>query len=113
MYPEASANSGDVSDYTSEIVLGGGYGDFGASVTLSSETQGGADYSYITLDYSIEKYNILYGALDHDTDTSDYSHITLTYSYDDNLSFAVSKASDDGAENDPLFVVTYSVPLGK
>ena len=61
-------------------------------------------------------YNILYGAWDIDAVGADeYTHIVLSYAYSDNLSFAVSKASADlavgGVEEDPLFVVTYNVPL--
>jgi len=99
----------------SEIVLGAGYSDFGVTLYMSGETQGGSDYMYYTLDYTVGKYNILFGAWTFDdAGNNEYSHVTLTYSYNDNLSFAVSVAQEDivdAVETDPLFLVSYSVPL--
>lgn len=125
MYPEegtagegATGTNMDLGDTSlSEIVLGLGFSDFGANVYVSSETQGGSDYVYYTLDYTVGDFNFLYGAWTYDEDgNNEYSHVTATYDYNDNLSFAVSVAQEDitdGVETDPLFVVTYSVPLGK
>lgn len=119
LYPEDGDKLGD--NWFSDIVLAGGIGDFGVAFYIADETQGGADATYYTLDYTIGDFNFLYGGWDlDDTTANEYSHITLGYSYSDNLSFAVSIASgdsgfnagDDGyVEEDPLFVVTYNVPL--
>lgn len=110
----------DLSDNDlSEIIIGLGFGDFGAGLYISSETfqPTDSDYIYYTLDYTINDFNILYGAWSYDDAGNDeYSHITVTYSYNDNLSFGISKASEDikdGVETDPLFVVTYNVPISK
>jgi len=121
MYPEdTNADGSDLSDNTfSEVALGVGFGGFGVGVYVSTDPYQDADsdWVYYTLDYSTGKYNILYGAWTYDDAGNDeYSHVTLTYSYNDNLSFAVSVAQDDipnNVETDPLFVVTYSVPLGE
>ncbi|MBL6999774.1 MAG: hypothetical protein ISR73_07955, partial [Gammaproteobacteria bacterium] len=110
----------------SEIALGLGYMDFGAKFYISSDSDiVGSDYIYYTLDYTVGKYNILFGAFSFDkpglkdsggnvTNPGDYSHVTLSYSYNDELTFAVNLAQEDivdGVETDPLFVVSYSVPL--
>lgn len=123
LYPEnndistTTPGSDDLSDNTlSDIVLSGSIADFTATFYIAEETQGAADATYYTLDYTMGAYNILYGAWDIDAVGADeYTHIVLSYAYSDNLSFAVSKASADlavgGVEEDPLFVVTYNVPL--
>jgi len=106
----------DLSDTSlSEFVIGLGFKDLTATFYVSSETQGGSDYVYYTLDYTIGDYNILYGAWSYDKAGNDeYSHVTLTYAYNDNLTFGVSVAQEDitdGVETDPLFLVSYSIPV--
>jgi uncharacterized protein (TIGR02001 family) len=94
-------------------------------------------FTYITLGYSMGKVSALLGMADgeegqgakHD---NDYTHLDLTYAFNDNLSFTVSKiiTADDellgkkaivgsnakglnyGLDDDALFVVSYSIPLG-
>lgn len=111
MYPE----DGDLSDTSiSEIALGLGYGDLAAAFYISNETQGGSDYVYATVDYTMGDYNVLFGTWSYDEDGNDeYSHVTASYSITDNLGMSVSVASsDDGTtEEDPLFMVSYSVPI--
>ena len=123
LYPESVDGTGSDSlgdTMLSDIVLSGGFADFAVTLYIAEETQGGPDATYYTLDYTTGKYNILYGAWDiDDSAANEYSHFTLTYSYSDNLSFAVSMASNDsgfdpgagGITENPLFIVTYSVPL--
>ena len=104
----------DLGDNTvSDIVLGLGYAGVGLTFYVASETQGGPDATYITLDYGMGDYSFLFGTWDVDAPDSEYSHIQVSYAVNDNLSLTVSKASDDGAgvEEDPLFVVSYSIPL--
>lgn len=104
----------DLADNTlSDIVLGLGYAGVGLTFYVASETQGGPDATYITLDYSVGDYSFLFGTWDVDAPNSEYSHIQASYAVTDNLSLTVSKASDDGAgvEEDPLFVVSYSMPI--
>lgn len=105
----------------SEFVIGVGFAGLGFNAYVSSETQGGSDWVYYTLDYTMGDYNILVGAWTFDKDfllngdpAEEYTHVTLTYSYSDNLSFAVSMAQEDnvdGIEEDPLFLVSYNIPL--
>ena len=124
LYPEDTGFSPDLGDNDfSEIMLSGGIAGFGAAIYISADpvpasaTLDGEDYTYMTLDYTSGKYNFLYGIQSMDkTSSADYTHLTVTYSYDDNLSFAVSIASPDttdAIEEDPLFAITYSLPLTK
>jgi uncharacterized protein (TIGR02001 family) len=76
------------------------------------------EYEYYTLSYSHGPYSVLYGIHEVDDDDSDMSHLDFTYAYNDNLSFTVSKVvdeedQDDGStyDDDPLFVVSYSLPI--
>lgn len=123
MYPEdgftgeggTGVNVDFADNSLSEFVIGLGYSDFTATFYVSQETQGGSDYIYYTFDYTIGDYNILYGAWSYDDAGNDeYSHVTLTYAYNDNLTFGVSVAQEDitdGVETDPLFLVSYAIPL--
>lgn len=117
LYPEDLDDTDaqvDLGDNTlSDIVLGLGYAGVGLTFYVASETQGGPDATYITLDYSVGDYSFLFGTWDVDAPSSEYSHIQASYAVTDNLSLTVSKASDDGAgvEEDPLFVVSYSMPI--
>ena len=124
LYPEDTGFSPDLGDNDfSEIMLSAGMAGFGAALFISADplpasaTVDGEDYTYLALDYTTGDYNILYGIQSMDkTSSADYTHLTLTYSYSDNLSFAVSIASPDtkdAIEEDPLFAVSYSIPLAK
>ena len=113
LYPEDGTDV-DLGDNTlSDIVLGLGYAGVGLTFYVASETQGGPDATYITLDYSVGDYSFLYGTWDVDAPNSEYSHFQVSYSVTDDLSLTVSKASDDGfgAEEDPLFMVSYNIPI--
>jgi len=115
--PTVTPTNADLGDTDlSEIALGVGYKDFNAKFFISSDSDiVGSDYIYYTLDYTVGKYNILYGAWSFDeAGNNEYSHVTLSYAYNDELTFAVNVAQEDivdGVETDPLFVVSYSVPL--
>jgi len=117
LYPEDTDDLGDQVDLgdntVSDIVVGLGFAGVGLTFYVASETQGGPDATYITLDYGMGDYSFLFGTWDVDAPDSEYSHIQVSYAVNDNLSLTVSKASDDGAgvEEDPLFVVSYSIPL--
>lgn len=73
--------------------------------------------NYVDIGYTYDKYTIKYGMTQNDAADSDYTHVDATYAYNDNLSFTLSGVidSDDFAvtvgEQDPLFVVSYSLPL--
>ncbi len=113
LYPEDGTDV-DLADNTlSDVVLGLGYAGVGLTFYVASETQGGPDATYITLDYSVGDYSFLFGTWDIDAPNSEYSHFQVSYAVTDNLGLTVSKASDDGwgAEEDPLFMVSYSMPI--
>jgi len=99
-----------------EIVASVGAYDVTATFYISQETQGGSDYTYTTLDYTYSDFNILYGFWSFDeTGNDEYSHITFSYSATDNLTFMISALSSDTSpvsnEEDPLFVVSYNIPI--
>lgn len=113
LYPEDGTDV-DLADNTlSDVVLGLGYAGVGLTFYVASETQGGPDATYITLDYSVGDYSFLFGTWDIDAPDSEYSHFQVSYAVTDKLGLTVSKASDDGAgvEEDPLFMVSYSMPI--
>ncbi len=95
----------------SDIVISLSYGPVAFTAYLGAES-GTTKDDYYTLSGEMGKFSALYGSYvgDGANDGSDYQHIQLGYAFNDNVSFAVSKASDDGAgvEEDPLFVVSYS-----
>jgi uncharacterized protein (TIGR02001 family) len=80
---------------------------------------------YYTLSYSTHGFTGLVGHADQAgyenpaVNPENYTHVDLTYSYNENLSFTVSKVvspSDDanndlGSDNDANFVVAYSLPI--
>ena len=119
LYPEdggTGTGTGLGDTALSEFVLGAGYADLGVTAYVSSETQGGSDWVYYTVDYTIGDYNILFGAWDFDQAGAgeEYTHLTLTYAFNENLTFGVSVAQEDtvgGIEEDPLFLVSYNIPL--
>ena len=115
LYPEDGTAPDDGLGDTnlSDVVVGLGYAGVGLTFYVASETQGGPDATYITLDYSVGDYSFLYGTWDVDAPDSEYSHFQVSYAVNDNLGLTVSKASDDGAgvEEDPLFMVSYNIPI--
>lgn len=116
LYPEDGTAPADGLGDTaySDIVLGLGFADVGLTFYIGSETQGAPDYMYTTLDYSMGDYSFLFGTWSNDDPTADeYSHIQVSYAITDSLGLTVSKASSDtgATEEDPLFVISYSVPI--
>ena len=127
LYPSDNNLTGPGSDLSdsdlSEFVLGLGYADVGLTIYFGNDTGGGDDYEYITLDYTMGAFNILYGTWQFDTiQGADDSHLTLSYAYNDNLTFTVTKGFQDdevataagntlGYDEDPLFHVSYSIPI--
>ncbi len=121
LYPSDNALTGPGSDLTdsdlTEFVVGLGYADFGFAVYFGNDTGGGDDYEYVTLDYTFGDFNLLYGTWMFDTATgADDSHLTLAYSASENFTFTVSMGMQDDAatssyDEDPLFHVSYSLPI--
>lgn len=107
--PRTGTGLGD-NDF-SDFVISLSYGPVAFTAYLGAES-GTTKDDYYTLSGDIGSFSVLYGTYQGDgaSSGSDYDHIQLGYAFNDNISFAVSKASDDGAgvEEDPLFVVSYS-----
>lgn len=109
-------NFGDLSD----VVLSLGYGP--VAITYYDNVAGGSGYSYATLAVEAGSFGFLVGQ--HFEDTNELTHFDLSYAYNDNLSFTISApiGSNDGdivdgemivVDEDPTFVVSYSLPLGE
>ncbi len=121
LYPSANDLNGpndSLSDSDqSELVVLLGYADLGLGVYFGNDTNGDDDYEYITLDYTIDDINILYGKWLYDeTDGADDSHLTLAYSYNDNLTFTLTKGFKDTENSGPydenlLFHVAFNIPV--
>jgi uncharacterized protein (TIGR02001 family) len=120
IYPTAAPEDVDFGD-ASDLAVKLGYGP----VTLNyyDNVAGANGYSFVTLDAAIADFNLQLGQ--HIEGQNDLLFGTVTYKYNDNLSFAISAGldSDDGdlnddgevivVEEDPKFVVTYTMPLGE
>lgn len=129
LYPEDGTNVSLGDNDASDVVIGLSYEWFSFAAYLGAETDNDADSdgknddfadnNYFTVGAAYDKYSITYGWWDYNTTAfgaNEYSHITLGYAYNDNLSFAVSFADNDVADNaataveeDPLFQVRYSL----
>lgn len=120
MYPSYGADS-DSTIGLGELVeaaLSLGYGDFSFLLLKGISDNSVAtndDYSYINLSYAFGDFTIAYGMNMQDYEDGEYSHIDLSYAYNDNLSFTLSTIAsdpeDESLESDPLFVVSYSLPI--
>lgn len=102
-YPQASGSYGE------ELIIGLSF--MGVDFSYVDNLDSDSDYGYYTLGYSMDKYSIMYGA--DITDDAEYSHVDFSYAATDELSFTISKASDDtaGVAEDSLILVSYSLPL--
>ncbi|MGF1644116.1 MAG: TorF family putative porin [Thiotrichales bacterium] len=92
-----------------EVVLGVGYGGFSAKALIGAN-DALEDSLYYTLGYEFGKFGVTYGNATNDGDGL-WSHITLDFNATDSLNFKLSKAMSDDYEvnEDPLFVVSYSL----
>jgi len=100
----------------SEFVLGLGFADVGFTVYFGNDAGGGADYEYVTLDYTFGDFNVLYGTWMIDaTGADESSHLTASYAVTDNFTFTVTKGMQDTTasdyDEDFLFHVAYSLPI--
>ena len=92
-------------------------GYFGIGKTGPSNAEVDNKNNYFDLGYTKDKYTLKVGQTNNDLKDTDYTHVDVSYAYNDNLSFTLSGVvdSDDGAvtagNQDPLFVVSYSLPL--
>jgi hypothetical protein len=110
-----------------EAIISLGYGpvSFVYHDNIAGETGGYAfneDYSYAAIGVTFGAFSAKIGQHFEDADvvsesvTGDATHLDLSYAYNDNLAFTISAIlnSEDGfAEKEPLFNVSYSLPLGE
>lgn len=86
------------------------------NVTLYEALEGDDDNEsrYVSAKYTKGKYSALYGQHMHEEGASP-GHVQLGYQYNDNLSFAVSQfvVDNDEVDDNPKFLVSYSLPLTK
>lgn len=109
-----------------DLVVALGFGP----ATLTVYNYQGDDSKYITLGFEHGKYSATYGVWDLDAPSgtvNDYSHLTLSYAATDDLSVGISIAkndvddhsgspgndfaSGDPVETDPLFFISYNIPV--
>lgn len=116
VYPNDPSGEVDAIGTLSEVIASVGFGP--ATFTYYDNVAGGAGYEYYTLEAGAGSFSGKVGFSDSPGDGIDYYHLDLTYSYNDNLSFTVSKLdnkdsseSEGGANEDTLFVVAYSLPI--
>lgn len=117
---ECSLGDCDLSD----AVVSLSYGPVALTGYFGVES-GSTKDKYYTLSGDIGKFTLLYGKYEGGTGNGgvaegmDYSHVQVSYAFNDELSFTVSKASDDGYgtgtnsasgvfTTNPLFQVSYS-----
>lgn len=102
-------NPAPASEAIFETALGLGYENFSFSFV-----DGDGDYTYTTLGAEFDKVSLTYGMYSDDV-AGDYSHIDVSYAATDAISLTVSLPSDDtnGVAEEPLYVMTYSLPVGK
>lgn len=127
LYPSDNDLNGPDDSYSdsdlSEFVLGLGYAGVGLTVYFGNDAgrddtgTPNPDYEYVTLDYTVGDFNILYGTWMVDaTGADESSHLTVSYAATDNFTFTVSKGMQDDAatsiyDEDLLFHVAYSLPI--
>lgn len=99
-----------------EAIIALGYGPvtFKYYDNIAGETGGYApseDYTYMSLSAAAGAFTFLAGM--HDEGANNATHIDVSYAYNDNLSFTFSTIADSDAEEDadPMFVVSYSLPI--
>ena len=110
MYPEDGTDVDIPDNALADVFVGLSYGPVFANFFQQVDDNADEDL-YYQLGFNYEKFTVFYGGWDLENGNDDYSHVQVGYQATDELSFAVSKASDSGfgVEEDPLFQVTYSL----
>jgi len=113
-YPTIEQYGGTETDFgdLTEVILSIGVGP--VSFAYYDNVAGGSGYEYYTLSASFGQFSILAGMHDLPNCSGDCkpTHLDLSYAYNDNLSFTISQMiSDEAAEDDLKFVVSYSLPI--
>ncbi len=114
MYPEAvgSISDSDISEY----IVGVSFKDLAVTAYINTDPDNFDDYKYYSIDYSYDKFGFHYGMTDVTSAGGDYNDISVSYAVTEEMSWTVSQASGDAIAantpaDDPLVMVSYSVPL--
>lgn len=113
-YPEVAGSPKSSDIY--EVIVSAGYKDYSVTAKINAEPDDFDDYKYFSLDGPAGPLALHLGTTITGTDANNYSDVAVSYNFTDSLSWTVSYAFGDGivedsAADDPLFVVSYSVPL--
>lgn len=102
----------DLSEFVAKLSFAG----VGLGVYFGNDAAGGADYEYVTLDYTFGAFNVLYGTWMVDAPAADESsHLTVAYAVTDNFKVTFTKGMQDTVgsayDEDILFHLAYSLPI--
>ena len=113
-YPEimGSPKSSDIY----EVILSAGFKDYGATLYVNAEPDESDDYKYLSLGGPVGPVSLHAGFTLTSEDSKNYMDFSASYNFTENLAWTVSYATgdaiaEDSAADDPLFVISYSVPL--
>ena len=110
-YPATAGNTSLTDNNATEVKLAIEVDDFSAEYYVNTDSA--SDYSYLSLDYAMGKVGLHYGLT---SDTVDSSDVNVSYQVASQLKATVSIASGDAltdSEKNPLFALTYELPIGK
>lgn len=103
----------DTTGELSEVVLS--VSAYGANISILDNVAGAPGYYYYTFGYGMNDVSAKLGFHSFDNDNDNMTHLDVSYAYNDNLSFTVSKVVDEEVEgtydNDPIFQVSYKLPI--
>jgi len=103
----------DTTGELSEVVLS--VSAYGANISILDNVAGAPGYYYYTFGYGMNDVSAKLGFHSFDNDNDNMTHFDVSYAYNDNLSFTVSKVVDEEVEgtydNDPIFQVSYKLPI--
>ena len=114
-YPEMAGAPTSSDIY--EVILSGGFKDYGATLFVNAEPDDFDDYMYLSLDGPIAgAFSAHIGMTMTGDDSGKYTDFNVSYAATENLTWTVSYATgdaiaEDGPSDDPMVVISYSVPL--
>lgn len=114
----------DLQEVVFSVGASGFFADFVLGIGEIDAAGGGVDNknNYVDIGYTMDKFTVKLGKTLNDTADTDYTHLDLSYAFNKNIAFTLSNIVDaDTAaaitagpadENqDPLFVVSYTLPI--
>lgn len=112
-YPQAATGSFSDNDIY-EVILSGGYKDYGITAYINAEPEDFDDYMYFSIDGPIYGPFSAHIGITSQTD-ADYTDVGISYAATENLTWTVSKAQgdavDDTPADNPIVAVSWSIPL--